>query len=63
MLDTSDGSIFQIVVGAMLVECSVDLTSANYDAINLRGLIDALTVFDVRNDPFELRVAREFLNR
>jgi hypothetical protein len=56
LLDTSNGGVFQIVVCAMLIQRGIDLTSAKNDTINLSGFVDGLSVFRVRNDPFELRI-------
>lgn len=62
LLDTSDGSVFEAVIGAMLVERSVHLTRTEDNTIDLLGFVDAGTVFGIGDDPLELRVASEFFN-
>jgi hypothetical protein len=54
LLDTSDGGVFNVLIGTMLVECSVDLASAKNDSVNLLRLVDRGAMFRVGNDPLEL---------
>ena len=51
---TSDGGIFQAIVCTMLVERSIDLTTAEDDTVNLCRLVDGLAVLRVWDDPLEL---------
>jgi hypothetical protein len=62
LFDARDGCVFDVVVGAVPVESDVDLTCAEDDALDLFGVVDAVSVLGVRDDPLELRVTSEFFN-
>lgn len=63
LLNSSDGGVLQTVVGTVLVESGVDLTRAENDTVNLFRLGNGLAVFRVGDDPFELGITSELLNR
>ena len=64
LLDARKRHVVNLVVGAVLVECRVDLAGAEHDAVNLLGGLDgAGLVGRIGNDPLEGRIARELLNR
>lgn len=62
LLDTGDGSILNALVGAVLVQRSVDLAGTEHDAVDRFGVIDGVAVFWVGDDPLELRVSSKLLN-
>lgn len=62
MLDARDSGILEALVGAVLVQSSVDLARAENDTIDFVRLVDALAVFRIRDDPFELGIAGEFFD-
>ena len=62
LFDTSDGCVLVALVGTVLVECSVDLTSAENDTVDFIRFSNSLTMLRVWDDPLELRFASEFLN-
>lgn len=59
MLNSCDGSIGEVVVGAVLVESGVDLTGTEDDTIDFRWFSDRFAVFSVLDDPFEAGVSDE----
>ena len=63
LLNTSDGSVADTVGLTVLEESSVDLARAQDDTLNILGLIDLLAVGGVGDDPLEVRLASELLNR
>lgn len=63
LLNSGDGSVLDVVVGAVLGESGIYLTGAKDDTVNLFRLIDALAMFRIRDDPLELRFASELFNR
>lgn len=63
LLDTRDGGIVELVLGAVLDQCGVHLTGAQDDALNLVvGLKLAGFVGRVRDDPLEVGITDEILN-
>ncbi len=62
LLNTGDGGVLEAIVGTVLVESGVHLTSAKNDSVNFIWLGDGLAMLGVGNDPFELRVAGKFFN-
>lgn len=63
LLDTGDGNVVDLVVGAVLVKTGIDLARAEDDAVNLLGSLDlARLVGWVGDDPLELGLANELLN-
>jgi hypothetical protein len=62
LLNTGDGSVADTIGLTMLDQGSIDLTSAQNDALDLLGLVNGATVGRVRDDPPEVRVTGEFLN-
>jgi hypothetical protein len=63
LLNTGDGGVADVVGLTVLQEGSVDLTSAHDDALNLLGLVDSGAMSWVRDNPLEVRVISEFLQR
>ena len=59
LLDTSDGSVADVVSLAVLGQSGVDLARAEDHTLNLLGLIDGTAVGRVRDDPLEVRVTGE----
>lgn len=62
LLNTGDSSVLNVIVGAMLMKSSVDLSTTENDALNLLWLVNSLAVLGIWDDPFELRVTSELLN-
>lgn len=63
LLNTGDGHVVELVVGAVLLESGVDLARAENDTLNLLGSLDvSRLVSGVGDDPAELRVTSELLN-
>lgn len=65
LLNTSNGSVGNAILLAVLVKSSIDLTSTENDALDLLlrlNLVLALGVSRVGNDPLEVRVASELLD-
>lgn len=62
LLNTSNGCILNSIVGTVLVESSVNLTSAEDNTLDLLGIIDGFSMFSFRNDPLELRITSELFN-
>lgn len=65
LLNTSNGSVGDAILLAILVKSSIDLTSTEDDALNLLlglDLVLALSVSRVRDDPLEVRIASELLD-
>lgn len=57
LLDTGNSNVVDVVVGTVLLQGSVDLTSAKNDTVNLLSRLDgASLMLRVRNDPLELRI-------
>jgi hypothetical protein len=63
LLDTGDGRVFDALIGTVLVESSINLSSAKDDTVNLVGVVDGVTVLWVRDDPLELGITSELLDR
>lgn len=63
LLDTGDGRVFDALIGTVLVESSINLSSAKDDTVDLVGVIDGVTVLWVRDDPLELGITSELLDR
>ena len=63
LFDTGNGGVLDVVVGAVLLERSVNLTGTEDNAIDCLWLVDGGTVLWVFNNPFELRITGEVLNR
>lgn len=63
LLNAGDGSILVALVGTVLVERGVDLAGTQDDAVDRLGVVDAVAVLWVGDDPLELRVSSELLNR
>lgn len=63
LLNTSDGGVCDFVVCAVLVESSVDLTCAENETLDLLWLFDCFAVLWVLDDPSELSIALELLDR
>lgn len=63
LLDTGDGHIINLVVGAVLVQRGVNLAGANDDSINFLTCLDVTTLMRwILDDPLELRIANKVLN-
>jgi hypothetical protein len=62
LLDTSDGCILDTLVGAMLVEGGINLSSAENYTLNFIWLADGFAMLRVWDYPLELRVASELRN-
>jgi len=62
LLNTSNGGVLDVVVGAVLVEGSIDLSRAQDDTFDVFGFVDCVTVLNVLDNPLELRVTSEVLN-
>lgn len=62
LLDTSNGSVVELVCFAVLVQRCVDLTSAEDYAVNLIGLGDGFAVLRIRDDPLEVRLVCKILD-
>ena len=54
LFDTSDGSVFEVVIRAVFMERGVDLSGTEDDTLNLLRFIDASAVLGVWDDPLEL---------
>ena len=63
LLNTGDGSVADVVGFAVLGKGGVHLARAENDTLNLLRLIDGGSMSRVGNDPLEVRVASELLNR
>lgn len=62
LLDARDGRVGDVILGAVLVQCDVDLTGTEDDALDFFGLGDGFAVLFFGDDPFELGVAGEFFD-
>lgn len=62
LFDTGDGCTLDIVVGAVLVERSIDLTGTENNTINGIWFIDGGAVLWVLDNPLELGITSEILN-
>lgn len=62
LLDTSDGGVGDVVVGAVLEESGVDLSGTEDDALDLLLLLDGLAVLGILNYPAEVGVTSELLD-
>ena len=63
LLDTDDGGILDAFGLTVFRESGKDLTRAENDARDILGLVDGLAVLVLREDPAEVRIASELLNR
>lgn len=62
LLNTRDGHVVDLVLGAVLVQSRIDLTRAEDHALDLLGRLDvAARVGGVGDDPAEARVAGELI--
>ena len=60
LLDTCNGNVLDVVVGAVFVESRIDLACAENDTLNLVVASNVSRgVRRVRDDPLEMRLARE----
>jgi hypothetical protein len=62
LFDTRDCCVLVATVGAVFVESSIDLTSAENNAINFIWFGDGLAMLGIWDDPLELRFAGELFN-
>lgn len=62
LLDTRDGSVGELVLSAVLVECGINLSCAEDDPLDLLRVVDRLAVLFVGDDPAEVGIAGEFLD-
>lgn len=62
LLDTGDGGVGDVVVGAVLEESGVDLSSTEDDTLDLLLLLDGLAVLSILDDPAEVAITSELLN-
>lgn len=63
LLNAGDGDVVDLLLGTVLVQSGVDLTSAENDTINLLVRLDVAGLMRrVGDDPLELRVPGELLN-
>lgn len=63
LFDAGDGCVLYFFIGAVLVEGGVDLACAEDDTLNVLWVVDGMAMFWVRDDPSEVRIAGEVLNR
>lgn len=63
LFDADEGGVLDLVGGTVLVKGAVDLTCAEDDAVDFGGFVDGFAVFGLGNDPLEVRLAGELLNR
>lgn len=63
LLDTGDCGCLDFLAGAVLVDCGVGLACAEDDALNLVGFFDRLAMLRIWDDPLEVRIPCELLDR
>lgn len=63
LLNTGDGSVADVVGLTVFRKSSIHLTRAENDTLNLLRLIDGSSVTRVGNDPLEVRVTSELIQR
>lgn len=63
LLDTGDCSGLDFLACAMLVDGGVGLACAENDALDLVWLFYRLAMFGIRDDPLEVRIPCEILDR
>jgi hypothetical protein len=62
LFDTSDGNVFDALLGTVFVKLGVDLSGTENDSVDLLWLLDGCTVRWVADDPLELRVTCKVFN-
>lgn len=62
LFDTSEGSVLDVVVGAVFAQGGINLSCAKDNTLDVLRLVDRFAMFSIRDNPAELRVTSEFLN-
>ena len=63
LLNTSNGGVLDVVIGAVFLEGSVDLTGTENNTVNCIVVVDSSAVLWILNNPSELRITSKLLDR
>lgn len=63
LLNTGDSGVADVVRFTVFRKSSVNLTRAENDTFNLLRLINGSSVTGIRDDPLEVRITGELINR
>ena len=63
LFNTGDGGVLDVVIGAVFLEGSVDLTGTENNTVNCIVVVDSSAVLWILNNPSELRITSKLLDR